>query len=123
MKTRIITAAVGLGVLAVVLAFFDTFLFDLVLSAVCLIAIHEVFSAMGFGKKQWYLYAAAVPLTLLVMLSTSQMVRGLLLPAGDGAVCLRPGTPLAQHMPIEGKPEIKIVYLNFQLNAYHTQGV
>ena len=34
------------------------------------IAIHEVFSAMGFGKKQWYLYAAAVPLTLLVMLST-----------------------------------------------------
>ena len=36
MKTRIITAAVGLGVLAVVLAFFDTFLFDLVLSAVCL---------------------------------------------------------------------------------------
>ena len=81
MKTRIITGAVGLGVLAVVLAFFDTFLFDLVLSAVCLIAIHEVFSAMGFGKKQWYLYAAAVPLTLLVMLSTSQMVRGLLLPA------------------------------------------
>ena len=81
MKTRIITAAVGLGVLAVVLAFFDTFLFDLVLSAVCLIAIHEVFSAMGFGKKQWYLYAAAVPLTLLVMLSTSQLVRGLLLPA------------------------------------------
>ena len=47
---------------------------------------------------------------------------GMLLPAGDGAVCLRPGTPLAQHMPIEGKPEIKIVYLNFQLNAYHTQG-
>ena len=81
MKTRIITAAVGLGVLAVVLGFFDTFLFDLVLSAICLIAIHEVFSAMGFGKKQWYLYAAAVPLTLLVMLSTSQMVRSLLLPA------------------------------------------
>lgn len=44
--------------------------------------------------------------------------RGLLLPAGDGFVCLRPGTPLAQHMPIEGKPEIKIVYLNFQFNFY-----
>ena len=53
----------------------------------------------------------------------SAVGRGLLLPAGNGAVCLRPGTPLAQHMPIEGKPEIKIVYLNFQLNAYHTQGV
>ena len=80
MKTRIITAVVGLGVLAVVLAFFDTFLFDLVLSAICLLAIHEVFSAMGFGKKQWYLYVGAVPLTLLVMLSSSQVVRGLLLP-------------------------------------------
>lgn len=44
--------------------------------------------------------------------------RGLLLPAGDGYVCLRPGTPLAQHMPIEGKPEIKIVYLNFQINFF-----
>ena len=53
----------------------------------------------------------------------SAVGRGLLLPAGDGAVCIRPGTPLAQHMPIEGKPEIKIVYLNFQLNAYLTQGV
>ena len=48
----------------------------------------------------------------------SAVGRGLLLPAGDGAVCIRPGTPLAQHMPIEGKPEIKIVYLNFQLSFY-----
>ena len=52
MKTRIITAVVGLAVLAVVLAFFDTILFDLVLAAICLLAIHEVFTAMGFGKKQ-----------------------------------------------------------------------
>ena len=82
MKTRIITAVVGLGVLAVILAFFDTILFDLALAAVCLIGIHEVFSAMGFGKKQWYLYAAAVPITLLLMLSSSEAVRELLLPAG-----------------------------------------
>ena len=40
MKTRIITAAVGLGVLAVVLAFFDTIVFDFVLIAICLLAIH-----------------------------------------------------------------------------------
>ena len=82
MKTRIITAVVGLGILAVVLAFFDTILFDLVLAAVCLLGIHEVFSAMGFGKKQWYLYAAAVANTLLMMLSSSEGVRALLLPAG-----------------------------------------
>ena len=81
MKTRIITAVVGLGVLAVVLALFDTPVFDLALSAVCLLAVHEVYTAMGFGKKQWPLYALAVPFTLLVMLSTSEAVRALLLPA------------------------------------------
>ena len=75
MKTRIITAVVGLAVLAVVLAFFDTILFDLVLAAICLLGIHEVFTAMGFGKKQWYLYAAAVPFTMLLMLSSSGAAR------------------------------------------------
>ena len=80
MKTRVITAVVGLAVLAAVLAFFDTIVFDFVLSAICLLAIHEVFSAMGFGKKQWYLYTAAVPFTLLVMLTSSQSVRALILP-------------------------------------------
>lgn len=81
MKTRVITSAVGLTILAVVLAFFNTVLFDLVLSLVCLLGIHEVFTALGFGKKQWYLYAAAIPYTLLVMLSGSDAVRALLLPA------------------------------------------
>ena len=81
MKTRVITAIVGLAVLAVVLAFFNTVLFDLVLAGICLLGMHEVFGAMGFGKKQWYLFAAAVPYTLLVMLSSSAAVRALLLPA------------------------------------------
>lgn len=81
MKTRVITAIVGLAVLAVVLAFFNTALFDLVLAGICLLGMNEVFGAMGFGKKQWYLFAAAVPYTLLVMLSSSAAVRALLLPA------------------------------------------
>lgn len=81
MKTRILTSAVGLAVLAIVLLFFDTALFDLVLAVVCLIGIHEVFVAMGFGKKQWYLYAVAIPYTLLVMLSNGQPFRALILPA------------------------------------------
>ena len=80
MKTRVITAIVGLAVLAVVLAVFNTVLFDLVLAGICLLGMHEVFGAMGFGKKQWYLFAAAVPYTLLVMLSSSAAVRALLLP-------------------------------------------
>ena len=80
MKTRVITAVVGLAFLALVLTFFDTLLFDLTLTAVCLLAIHEVFSAMGFGKKQWYLYAITVPYTLMIMLSGMQAVRAVLLP-------------------------------------------
>ena len=80
MKTRVITAVVGLAFLTLVLTFFDTLLFDLTLTAVCLLAIHEVFSAMGFGKKQWYLYAIAVPYTLMIMLSGMQAVRAVLLP-------------------------------------------
>ena len=81
MKTRIITAVVGMCLLAVVLAFFDTVLFDLVLALICLIGMHEVYSAMGFGRKQWYLFAAAVPYTLLIMLSTRAAVAALILPA------------------------------------------
>ena len=81
MKTRIITAVVGLCLLAVVLAFFDTVLFDLVLALICLIGMHEVYSAMGLGRKQWYLFAAAVPYTLLIMLSSRAAVSALILPA------------------------------------------
>ena len=80
MKTRVITAVVGLAFLALVLTFFDTLLFDLTLTGLCLLAIHEVFSAMGFGKKQWYLYAVTVPFALLIMLSGMQAVRAVLLP-------------------------------------------
>lgn len=80
MKTRIITSVVGLSFLAVVLAFFNTALFDIVLSVICLIGIHEVFNAMGFGKRQWYLFVVAVPYTLLIMLTTSEVARMLVLP-------------------------------------------
>ena len=81
MKTRVLTAVVGLCLLAVVLVFFDTALFDLVLALICLIGMHEVYSAMGFGRRQWYLFVAAIPYTLLVMLSTTEAVRVLVLPA------------------------------------------
>ena len=80
MKTRIVTAVVGLAFLALVLTFFNTLFFDITISAICLLAIHEVFSAMGFGKKQWYLYAAAVPFTLLIMFTGREDVRALVLP-------------------------------------------
>lgn len=42
---------------------------------------------------------------------------GVLLPAGDGYVCLRPGTPLIQMQPIDD-PLLKVAYINLQINAF-----
>lgn len=79
MKTRIITSAVGLAFLAGLLCLFDTVVFDMIVSAVCILAIHEVYDAMGL-RGQWGAYLPFVPFTLLVMLSNSLRVRSLVLP-------------------------------------------
>ena len=55
MKTRVITSAVGLVVLFAVMALFDTFVFNVVIAAICLLAIHEVFKAFRFEKAA-YIY-------------------------------------------------------------------
>ena len=74
MKTRVITSAVGLVVLFAVMALFDTFVFNVVIAAICLLAIHEVFKAFRFEKAA-YIYWGFVPYTLLVMFSDFHMVR------------------------------------------------
>lgn len=51
MKTRIITAIVGILVLIGVMFTFNTMVFNLVIAAITLIAIHEIYSALGFEKK------------------------------------------------------------------------
>ena len=66
MKTRIITSVVGLAVLFAVMALFDTIVFNFVVAAICLLAIHEVFKAFQFEKAA-YIYWGFVPYTLLVM--------------------------------------------------------
>ena len=81
MKTRIITAAVGIIVLIGVLFTFDTLAFNLVVAAITLIAIHEIYAALGFEKKEWPLYGVFVPYTLLIMLSSYQVWRRLVMPA------------------------------------------
>ena len=80
MKTRIITAIIGLAVLAIVMMFFNTPLFEVVVAVVTLIAIHEIFKAYGFSKKEAYLYAAFVPYAFLVMFSGYSAVGRLLVP-------------------------------------------
>ena len=81
MKTRIITALVGIVVLIGVLFTFDTLVFNLVIAAITLLAIHEISSALGVEKKDWLLYAVMVPYTLLIMLSSYQVCRRLVMPA------------------------------------------
>lgn len=79
MKIRLITSAVGICLLAIVMLFFDTLVFNLVIAAFCLIAIHEIYSAFHF-ERAIYLYIAFVPYTLIVMFSDFPLVRRLLLP-------------------------------------------
>ena len=81
MKTRIITAVVGLIVLAGVLFTFDTLVFNLVIAAITLIALHEIYSALGFEKQDWPLLAVLVPYTLLIMLSSYSICRAMVMPA------------------------------------------
>ena len=80
MKTRIITAIVGIIVLIGVMFTFDTMIFNLVITAITLIAIHEIYNALGFEKKDWLMYAAMVPYTLLVMFSNYSVMRRLVMP-------------------------------------------
>ncbi len=82
MKTRILTSAVALVLLAAVLLFYDTFVFNLAFSAACIIAIHELFNAYGFGKKDMYVFVGFSAMTLLVMFSDHPVVYAALRPAG-----------------------------------------
>ena len=81
MKTRIITALVGIVVLILVLFTFDTIVFNLVVAGISLLAMHEVYAALGFERNDWPLYAVLVPYTLIVMLSTYQHIRALVMVA------------------------------------------
>ena len=80
MKTRVITAVVGIAVLVLVMLTFNTPVFNLVVAGVALIGMHEVYAALGFEKKDWLLYAVQVPYTLLVMLSSYDVVRSAIMP-------------------------------------------
>ena len=81
MKTRVITAIVGIAVLIAVMFTFDTIVFNLVIAAITIIAIHEIYNALGFEKSDWPLFGVLVPYTLLVMLSSYDVCRKLVMPA------------------------------------------
>lgn len=80
MKTRIITAAVGLVVLAVVMFFFNTPVFEIVIASITLIAVHEIYRAFDLGKNEKHIYGAFIPYTFLVMFSGHPAVKVVLVP-------------------------------------------
>ena len=49
----------GIVVLIGVLFTFDTLIFNLVITAITLIALHEIYAALGFEKQGWPLYGGS----------------------------------------------------------------
>jgi phosphatidate cytidylyltransferase len=60
---------------------FETIVFNIVIAAICLMGIYELYNAYQFDKA-WYVYAGFIPFTLLVFFSSYATVRSILLPAG-----------------------------------------
>lgn len=74
MKTRVITSLVGIPILFLALYFYNTFFFNLIIAALCLIALYEIVSAFQI-KNPFWLYLALVPMELILMLSDRQSIR------------------------------------------------
>ncbi|MBQ2998053.1 MAG: phosphatidate cytidylyltransferase [Oscillospiraceae bacterium] len=60
MKTRIISAAVALVILAAVLLLFETPVLDVAIALVSVIAVYEVINAVGLAKNRGFLAVCAV---------------------------------------------------------------
>lgn len=82
MKTRLLTSAIGICILFAVMLLFETIVFDLVIAAICLIAIHEIYNAFHFEKKKSsiVIYIGFVPYVLLTMLNNFEFARACFLP-------------------------------------------
>lgn len=80
LKTRVITSVVFAVILLVIFFFFNTVIFDLIFTLICLVAVYEVYRAFNFGKRSIYIYVGFVPAVALILLSDRMSVRTWLLP-------------------------------------------
>lgn len=79
MKTRIISAAVGLILLAAVICFFETPVLDVAVALLSVIAVHELIHAAGLSKKMLFeavclIFAVAFSSVYFSMLSSATMI-------------------------------------------------
>ena len=109
LKTRVITSVVGLCVLALVLCFFNTLVFNAALVAVVLIAFHEIYNA--FALKCPAVYVGLIPVTLLLFLYGETAVRQ---PLFWGQ--LQPGAANAEAMRI---PSFQLPWGRLRSSARH----
>lgn len=77
MKTRVISSLVGLVILAVVAAFLDTLLLNVVIDAITLIAVYELLNATGIRKHR-DLTVLATLMALVIPFARAGFVRELL---------------------------------------------
>lgn len=79
MKTRVITSAVGIAFLVLVMFFFDTVFFELVITVLCLLALHEIYKAFQL-EKAFYVYLGLIPYVALIMFNNYKYAKMALLP-------------------------------------------
>ena len=74
MKTRIITSLIGIPIQFLALYFYDTFVFNIIIATVCVLAFYEIVGAFKIKNPLW-IYLAVVPMALIVLLSDQEFIR------------------------------------------------
>ena len=68
--------------------------------------------------RVWYRSTSLAGISAKVNQISEAVGRGVTIPFENGCVMLNKGTPWAQEMPMEGDTTLKVVYLNFVINAF-----
>lgn len=73
-----------------------------------------------FYARVWYRSTSYAQINAKVDEIAAAIGEGLRIPTPGGSIWLNKGTPWDQNMPMKGDNTLKVVYLNFILNAFTT---
>ena len=68
--------------------------------------------------RVWYRSTSWTEITAKVNAISTAVGEGVTIPTQSGCVMLNKGSPWAQEMPMEGDDTLKVIYLNFIINAF-----
>lgn len=77
-------------------------------------------NAASHQARVWYRSESYKGINAKVDEITRAVGELVMLPTANGYVAIRPADPLVQYQPI-ANPEIKVAYLNFQINSYQSR--